>query len=83
MRRQRLTQGHSQDSEVWRRLDRRLDGVAGFRGGYCPLQMPLKLVRSVRGTVAGHRPSALEGGGTPPPPSNASLGGGLAQGLGI
>ena len=35
-------------------------------GGYCRLQMPLKLRFGVRGTVAGHRLGALEGlGGLP------------------
>ena len=44
-------------------------------GGYCRLQMPLKLALAVRETVAGHMLGALEGGaGVPPPPlSNASL----------
>ena len=32
-------------------------------GGCCRLQMPLSLVLGVRGTVAGHRLGALEGGG--------------------
>ena len=32
-------------------------------GGYCRLQMPLKLVLAVKGTVAGHRLGALQGGG--------------------
>ena len=36
--------------------------------------MPLRLALGVRGTVAGHRLGALEGGGYLPP-SNASLGG--------
>ena len=39
-------------------------------GGYCRLQMPLKLALGVRETVAGHRLGALEGeggGGVPPP----------------
>ena len=31
-------------------------------GGYCRLQMPLKLALGVRGTVAGHRLGALAGG---------------------
>ena len=45
------------------RLDRRLEEVAkAVGGGYCRLQMPLKLVLGVRGTVAGHRLRALEGG---------------------
>ena len=58
-----------------RRLDRRLEEVVkAVGGGYCWLQMPLRLALGVRGTVAGHRLGALEGGGgVPPPPSNASL----------
>ena len=32
-------------------------------GGYCRLQMPLRLALGVRETVAGHRLGALEGGG--------------------
>ena len=57
------------------RLDRRLEEVAkAVGGGYCRLQMPLRLALGVRGTVAGHRLRALEGGGRgTPPPSNASL----------
>ena len=50
----------------WRRLPKRLGG------GYCRLQMPLRLALAVRGTVAGHRLGALEGGTSPP--SNAPLG---------
>ena len=38
-------------------------GQSGWR-----LQMPLKLALGVRGTVAGHRLGALEGGGWVPPP---------------
>ena len=62
------------------RLDRRLEEVAeAVGGGYCRLQMPLKLALGVRGTVTGHRLGALDGGGgggtSPSPPSNASLGG--------
>ena len=41
-------------------------------GGYCRLPMPLKSALGVRGTVAGHRLGALEGGG-----------GALAQRLGV
>ena len=64
---QRLPQGQ---------LDRRLEGVAkAVGGGYCQLQMPLKLALGVRETVAGHRLGALEGAVTAPP-SHASLGGG-------
>ena len=48
----------------WRRLPKRLGG------GYCRLQMPLRLALGVRGTVAGRRLGALEeeGGGAPPVP---------------
>ena len=47
-----------------RRFDRQLEGVAkAVGGGYCRLQMPLRLALAVRGTVAGHRLGALEGGG--------------------
>ena len=39
-------------------------GVAkAVGGGYCRLPMPLKLALVVRGTVAGHRLGALDGGG--------------------
>ena len=56
-----------------RRLHRRLEEVAkAVGGGYCRLQMPFELAPAVRGTVAGRRLGALEGG-TPHPPSNASL----------
>ena len=45
-----------------RRLPNRLGG------GYCRLQMPLRLALGVRGTVSGHRLGALEwGGGVPHP----------------
>ena len=45
-----------------KRFDRRLEEVAkAVGGGYCRLQMPLKL--AVRETVAGHRLGALEAGG--------------------
>ena len=57
------------------RFNRRLEEVAkAVGGGYCRLQMPLRLALGVRETVAGHRLGALEGGrGDPPPPPNASL----------
>ena len=46
------------------RLGRRLEEVAkAVGGGYCRLQMPLRLALSVRGTVAGRRLGAVEGGG--------------------
>ena len=65
-----------------KRLGRRLEEVAeAVGGGYCRLQMPLKLSFAVRGTVAGHRLGALEGGGVTSPLSNASLGAGSLRGL--
>ena len=52
-----------------RRLDRRLEEVAeAVGGGYCRLQIPLKLALGVGETVAGHRLGALEGGGGSPLP---------------
>ena len=51
-----------------RRLGGRLEEVAkAVGGGYCRLQMPLRLALGVRGTVAGHRLGALEGGYLAPP----------------
>ena len=53
-----------------KRLGRRLEEVAkAVGGGYCRLQMPLRLALAVRETVAGHRLGALPGGGggVPPP----------------
>ena len=53
-----------------RRLGRRLEEVAeAVGGGYCRLQMPLRLALAVRGTVAGHRLRARGGGGGTSPPS--------------
>ena len=61
-------------------FDRRLEEVAkAVGGGYCWLQIPLKLALGVRETVAGHRPGALEGEGGTPPPSNAPLAAGAAR----
>ena len=63
------------------RLGRRLEGVAeAVGGGYCRLQMLLKLAPAVRETLVG----ALEGagGGGTSPPSNASLWGGFCFGFG-
>ena len=52
-----------------KRLDRRLEEVAKeVGGGYCRLQMPLKLALAVRETVDGRRLGALEGGGSTPLP---------------
>ena len=61
-----------------KRLDRRLEEVAeAVGGGYCRLQMPLRLPPAVSETVAGRRLGALEagGGGGTSPPCKASLGG--------
>ena len=63
------------------RLDRRVEEVAtAVGGGYCRLQMPLKPALGVRGTVAGHRLGALEGGGGGVPyPFQCMEGGGWWQ----
>ena len=45
-------------------------------GGYCRLQMPLRLALGVGGTVAGHRLGALEMGGGSLPPFQSIPGGG-------
>ena len=51
-----------------KRWDRRLEEVAkSVWGGYCWLQMPLRLALAVRETVTGHRLGALKGGGRVPP----------------
>ena len=50
-----------------KRLDGRLEEVAkAVGGGYCRLQMPLKLALAVGETVAGRRLGALQGGEPPP-----------------
>ena len=59
------SEGMRPERRPQKRLGRRLEEVAkAVGGGYCRLQMPLKLALGVRGTVAGHRLGALE----PPPP---------------
>ena len=66
-----------------RQLDRRLEEVArAVGGGYCRLQMPLKLAQGVRGTVAGHRLRAPEGWGGTSPPFQCIPGGGASWGWG-
>ena len=71
--------GVSGEGRAQTRLGRRLEEVAkAVGGGYCRLQMPLRLALAVRGTVAAHMLGALEGGGggvagRSPPPSGASL----------
>ena len=60
-----------------KRLGRRLEEVAkAVGGGYCRLQMPLRLALGVRETVGGHRLGALEGGGYLPPFQCITGGGG-------
>ena len=72
------SQGKGPHRRPQRRLDRRLEEVAkAVGGGYCRLQMPLRPALGVRGTVAGRRLGALEGGGCLSPPSNASLRSGM------
>ena len=62
------------------RLNQRLEEVAkAVGGGYCRLQLPLKLALAVRGTVAGHRLGALEGGYPPPFKCIPGGGGGANQ----
>ena len=63
-------EGKGPQRRFQKRLGRRLEEVAkAVGGGYRRLQMPLKLALGVRGTVAGHRLGALEGGGYPSNPS--------------
>ena len=51
-----------------KRSDRRLEEVAkAVGGGYCRLEVRLKLAFTVRETVDGHRLGGLEGGGGTPP----------------
>ena len=60
----RALEGEGRQRRPQQRLGRRLEEVAkAVGGGYCRLQMPLRLALGVRGTVAGHRLGALEGGG--------------------
>ena len=60
-------QGSQRRPQEW--WVRRLEEVAeAVRGGYCRLQMPLKLALGVRETVAGRRLGALLGGGGYPSP---------------
>ena len=50
--------------------------AVGVGGGYYRLQMPFRLARAVRQTVAGHRLGALEGGGGDTLPMHPCRGGG-------
>ena len=69
------SEGKGPQRRPQKQLDsRQLEGVAeAVGGGYCRLQMPLKLAPGVRGIVPGHRLGALEGEGGTSLPSNASL----------
>ena len=62
------------------RLGRRSEEVAeAVGGGYCWLQMPLRLALGVGVTVAGHRQGALKGGVVPPPLPMHPWGGGTCE----
>ena len=53
-------EGEGPQTRPQKQLDRRLEEVAeAVGGGYCRLQMPLRLALGVRGTAAGHRLGAL------------------------
>ena len=57
-------EGRAPQRRCRERLDGRLEEVAkAVGGGYCRLQMPLRLALAVRGTAPGHRLGALERGG--------------------
>ena len=59
---------HGPQRRPQRRLDRQLEEVAkAVGGGYCQLQMPLKLAFAVMGTSAGHILGALKAGLPRPP----------------
>ena len=72
-----------------KRLDRRLEEVAtAVGGGYCRLQMPLKVAFAVRETVAGRRLGAPRGGTSPlfnaslpPTPPSGSVSAALKEAL--
>ena len=59
-----VLEGNGPQRPPQQRLDRRLEEVAkAVGGGYCRLQMPLRLALGIRRTVAGHRLGAQEAGG--------------------
>ena len=69
-----VVEGKGPPRRPQKRLGRRLEEVAeAVGGGYCRLQMPLKLALGVRETVAGHRLGALEGGASHAPPTPCAL----------
>ena len=56
-------EGEKLHRRLQQRLDRRLEEAAkAVGGGCCRLKMPLPLALAIRGTVAGRRLGALEGG---------------------
>ena len=57
-------EGEGHQRRPQRRLERRLEVAQAVGGGYCRLQMPVKLALAVRETEAGRR----GGGGAPPLP---------------
>ena len=60
------SEGNGPPRRPQKRFGRRVEEVAkAVGGGYCRLQMPLKLALAVRGAVAGHGLGSLEGGGLP------------------
>ena len=65
-------EGKGPQRRPWKRLDGRLEEVAkAIGGGYCRLQMPLKLALGTRKTVARHKLGpwrVLGGGGVTSPP---------------
>ena len=64
-------EGEGPQRRPQKRLDRRLEEVAkAVGGGYCRIQMPLKLAFAVREIVAGYRLGALKGGGGGTSPSS-------------
>ena len=72
------SEGKGPQRRPQRRLGRRLEGVAeAVGGGYCRLQMPLRMALGVRGTVAGHRSSEGGGGGDASPPFQCIRGAGV------
>ena len=67
-----VLEGKAPQRQPKKRLDRRLEEVSkAVGGGYCRLQMPLKLALVVKETVHGHRLGSHEG--VTCAPSNASL----------
>ena len=73
-------EGQGSQRRLQKRSDRRLEEVAkAVGGGYCRLQMPLKLALAIGGQWLGigWAPSRRRGGGVTSSPSNALLGPGL------